>query len=42
MPVAQVMRWHVGLCAYWKSYFDREEALSELGVSQDELEPIDP
>jgi hypothetical protein len=37
-----VARWRAGLCIYWKSYLDRHEALTELGVSEDELEPIEP
>ena len=42
MPVAQVVRWRDGLCIYFKSYADRDDALRELGVSEEELEPIDP
>jgi hypothetical protein len=42
MRLAQVMRWRDGLCVYWKYYVDREEALGELGVAEDDLEPIDP
>jgi ketosteroid isomerase-like protein len=42
MPVATVFRWRDGLIVYFKGYADREDALSDLGVSQDELEPIDP
>ena len=42
MPVAQVVRWRDGLCVYFKSYADRQDALSDLGVTEDELEPIDP
>jgi ketosteroid isomerase-like protein len=42
MPIAAVARWRNGLMMYWKSYVDREEALSDLGVSEDELEPIEP
>jgi ketosteroid isomerase-like protein len=41
-PIAHVLRWRGALCFYLKSYTDREEALRELGVSEDELEPIDP
>ena len=40
MPYAQVMRWHDGCCICFKVYVRREDALSELGVSEDELEPI--
>jgi SnoaL-like protein len=39
---ATVMRWREGLRVYAKTYAQREEALSELGVSEDELEPIAP
>ena len=42
MPYAQVMRWRGGRAVYFKAYVKREEALSDLGVSQDELEPIAP
>jgi len=42
MPVAQLGRWRDGLLVYFKGYADREEALGDLGVSEDELEPIDP
>jgi ketosteroid isomerase-like protein len=42
MPLAQVGRWSDGLCVYLKSYVDRNEALAELGVSEDELQPIEP
>ena len=42
MPNASVFRWRHGLLIYYKGYRRREEALSDLGVSEDELEPIDP
>ena len=42
MPYAQVMRWRDGLIVYFKAYVDREEALNDLGVSEDALEPIAP
>ena len=42
MPTAQVVRWRDGLCVYFKSYADREDALRDLGLSDDELERIDP
>jgi ketosteroid isomerase-like protein len=42
MPYAAVTRWRDGLMVYIKGYADREEALSDLGVSEGELEPIDP
>jgi hypothetical protein len=42
MPLAQVARWHDRLVVYFKVYADREDALRDLGVSEDELEPIDP
>jgi len=42
MPLTQVGRWSDGLCVYLKSYPDREDALRDLGVSEDELKPIDP
>src|SRR2546423_9569547 len=42
MPGAQVCRWRDGLMVYAKVYARREAALSDLGVSEDELEPIAP
>jgi ketosteroid isomerase-like protein len=42
MPGAQVCRWRDGLGVYAKQYAHREDALRELGVSEDELEPIAP
>ena len=42
MPLTQVGRWSDDLCVYLKSYPDREDALRDLGVSEHELEPIDP
>ena len=37
-----VARWSNGLCLQWKSYANRQQALHDLGVSEDELEPIAP
>jgi ketosteroid isomerase-like protein len=42
MPGAQVGRWRDGLLVYAKVYTRREDALKELGVSEDALEPIVP
>ena len=42
MPGAQVGRWRDGLLVYAKAYPRREDALSDLGVSEDALEPIAP
>jgi hypothetical protein len=42
MPNAQVFRWRDGLGVYWKGYVHREDALRDLGISEDELEPIAP
>jgi SnoaL-like protein len=42
IPAAQVARWRDGLCVHFKAYAHREDALSDLGVSEGELEPIDP
>ena len=42
MWFANVARWRDDLCTYWKAYVDRDEALRELGVTEDELEPIEP
>jgi ketosteroid isomerase-like protein len=37
-----VARWRDGLIVYFKSYASKEEALSDLGVSEDELDPVSP
>ena len=42
MPGAQVCGWRDGLMVYGNAYAHREDALSDLGVSEDELEPISP
>jgi hypothetical protein len=42
MPAAQMARWRDGLIVYYKGYIHREDSLRELGVSEDELEPIAP
>ena len=42
MPAAQVARWRDGLCVNFKAYADREDALRDLGVTEDALEPIAP
>jgi ketosteroid isomerase-like protein len=42
MLVALVARWREGLLVYLHGYANREDALRELGVSEDELEPIAP
>jgi ketosteroid isomerase-like protein len=42
MPVALVARWREGLVVHLRAYAHREDALRDLGVSEDELEPIEP
>jgi ketosteroid isomerase-like protein len=42
MSMAPVYRWRDGLIVYWKTYVRREDALSDLGVAEDELEAIKP
>jgi ketosteroid isomerase-like protein len=42
MPYAAVARWRDGLAVYLKTYAHREDALNDLGLSEDELEPIAP
>jgi ketosteroid isomerase-like protein len=42
MEVAAVAKWREDLIVYFKTYAHREDALRDLGVSEDELEPIDP
>jgi SnoaL-like protein len=39
---AQVAKWRDGLCVYLKVYLRMEEALNDLGVSEEALEPIAP
>jgi ketosteroid isomerase-like protein len=39
---AAVTRWRDGLLVYIKGYAEKDEALRDLGVSEDELEPIAP
>ena len=41
-PVAVVHRWREDLMVYAKVYVHREDALSDLGVSEDQLEEIAP
>lgn len=40
--VAHVVRWCDGRVRYFKGYVNREDALSDLGVSADALEAVDP
>jgi hypothetical protein len=40
MPASTVFRWRDGLMTYVKVYLQRADALSDLGVSEDELQPI--
>jgi hypothetical protein len=42
MPGAGVLRWREDLIIYTKAYVHREDALRDLGVSEDQLEPIEP
>jgi hypothetical protein len=42
MPFAQACRWRDGVCIYSKIYAGREDALRDLGASEDALEPISP
>jgi ketosteroid isomerase-like protein len=42
VPGAAVQRWLNGLSVYIKGYAHREDALSDLGISEDALAPIDP
>jgi hypothetical protein len=42
MRAAQVAKWRDGLCVFFKVYPRREDALRDLGLSQDALEPIAP
>jgi hypothetical protein len=42
MPSALVAGWRDNLIVYLKAYAHREDAFAELGVSEDDLEPIAP
>jgi uncharacterized protein len=42
MPLAQVCGWRDGLNIYLKVYLSREDALRDLGASEDGLEAITP
>jgi ketosteroid isomerase-like protein len=42
MPAAHVFRWRDGLIVYFKAYAHRQDALTDLHLSEDELEPIAP
>jgi ketosteroid isomerase-like protein len=42
MRHAAVTRWRDGLMVYIRGYADRAEALRDLAVSEEELEPIEP
>jgi hypothetical protein len=42
MPNATVTTWHEGRVVYFKAYARREDALRDLGVTEVELEPIEP
>ena len=41
-PGAQVVKWRDGLLVYAKAYLNREDALKDLGVSEEALEPMAP
>ncbi len=42
MPVALVARWRGGLIVHLRAYADRGDALSDLGVTEEALEPSSP
>jgi hypothetical protein len=42
MPAALAVRWRDDLMVYVEVYLHREDALSDLGVSEDALQPIAP
>jgi ketosteroid isomerase-like protein len=42
LPTAAVSKWRDGLVVSFKTYAHREDALIDLGVSEDALEPIAP
>jgi ketosteroid isomerase-like protein len=42
MPAAHLCRWRDGLMVYFKGYGRQADALRDMGVSEDALEPIAP
>ena len=42
MPAAHLCRWRDGVIVYFKGYARKEDALGDLGVSEDALQPIAP
>jgi hypothetical protein len=42
LPGAAVTRWRDSHCVYFKAYANREEALGDLGLSENALEPLAP
>jgi ketosteroid isomerase-like protein len=42
LPIAAVSRSHGGRLVYYKAYIHREDALRDLGVSEEALQPITP
>jgi hypothetical protein len=42
LPTAQLCRWRGGLIVFLKAYAHKEDALLDLGVSEDVLKPIAP
>jgi ketosteroid isomerase-like protein len=42
LPVAHLIRWRDGLMVCFKAYLHRDDALRDLGLSEDALEPIAP
>jgi ketosteroid isomerase-like protein len=42
MPATGVAKWRDGRCVWHKAYVHREDALRDLGVSEEELELIAP
>ena len=42
LPGAGLFRWSDGLLVHLKAHAHREDALTDLGASEDELEPISP
>jgi ketosteroid isomerase-like protein len=42
LPIAALARWRDGLALTWVTYDNREDALRDIGASEDSLEPIAP
>jgi ketosteroid isomerase-like protein len=42
LPIAALVKWRDGLAVNWMTYDNREDALRDLDLSEDAIEPISP